>query len=354
MLNLISNIPFFSNMSYINTMEILEVADCEVFSPGEIVVPDRKRQETVCIVWEGVCEKRLFPQPPSSSTDSKYIEPALWHAGDWTAPLALQPDKHLSSAAEQMGDIVALSEEGVKAIILDMKDLRPILMRGSSLYRNYVEMEETLAVAYRSALSNRRSPTQHVVDTLNANSILGKLTAHQMRALESIAEGPRVFQADSYLWKAGSSCDFAYLISSGTASFCPPPSQSIKMMPGKDSKSARHVLEKPDGELVEIDKILRELPPESEFARLDLLMQLRAERMKKDPNYRSPERLAKNPHHKQSDRNANKVLGRLYASGKVIDGLMVSRGCFLSDTSKMVSGDLVRQTGGTKSTHVHS
>ena len=30
MLNLISNIPFFSNMSYINTMEVLEVADCEV------------------------------------------------------------------------------------------------------------------------------------------------------------------------------------------------------------------------------------------------------------------------------------------------------------------------------------
>ena len=360
MLNLISNIPFFSNMSYINTMEVLEVADCEVFSPGEIVVPDRKRQETVCIVWEGVCEERLLPQRNASLMDGQSMEPALWHAGDWTAPLALQPDKHLSSAAEPLGDIVALSEEGVKAIVIDMKDLKPILMRGSSLYRNYVDIEEKFAQKYIAAaihpseVTSRRVATQHVVDTLKANSILANLTAQQMRALESIAEGPRVFKADSFLWKAGSSCSFAYLIASGTASFCPTPSQSIKIVPGKDNKNARHVLETPDGDLVDIDKILFDLPPESEFARLELLMQLRAERMEKDPNYRSPERLAKNPHHKQSDRNANKVLGRLYASGKVIDGLMVSRGCLLSDTSKMVSGDLVRQTGGSKTTHVHS
>jgi len=361
MLNLISNIPFFTNMSYVNTMEVLEVADVECFSPGEIVVADRKRQETVCIVWEGVCEERLLPESTEEAT-----EPALWRAGDWTAPLALQPNKHLSSAAVPLGDVVALSEEGVKAIIIDMKDLKPILMRGSSLYRNYVEMEERFsrdnkepsenggATLKSSGMSSRRPATKHVLDTLKVNSILGNLFAQQLRSLESIAEGPRVFKPGSYLWKAGSSCSFAYLIASGTASFCPPPPKAVKMMQAKDAKSSRQVLETQDGELVEVDKILYDLPPESEFARLELLMQLRAERMQQDPNFRSPERLSKNPHHKQSDRNANKVLGRLYASGKIIDGLTVSRGCFLGDTSKMVSGDLVKETGGNKSMHVHS
>ena len=114
------------------------------------------------------------------------------------------------------------------------------------------------------------------------------------------------------------------------------------------------MLETKDGTMVEVDKVLHDLPPESEFARLQLLMELRAERMESDPDYRSPERVGKNLHQKQSDRNANKVLGRLYSSGKIIDGLMVSRGCFLSDTSKMVSGDLVRQTGGSKAKHLHS
>jgi len=352
MLNLISNIPFFANMSYVNTMEVLEVADIEVYSPGEIVVPGRKREETVCIVWEGTCEERIVGQ-----TLEEAMRRILWHAGDWTAPIALQPNAHMSSAAKPLGDLVALSPEGVKAIIIEMGALKPILMRGSKLYRKYLDMQEKYLMdeaATANGKDSKRPAAPHVLDTLKANSILGNLSAQQLRALESLAEGPRVFRPGSYLWKAGASCDFAYLIASGSASFCPPNMQSVQLIQSQSQKSARQLLKTDDGTLVEVDKMLYDLPPESEFARLELLMDLRAERMESDPNYRSPDRDAKNPHARHTDRNANKVLGRLYSSRKVVDGLKVSRGCFLSDTSKMVSGDLVHRSGGSETTHVHS
>jgi hypothetical protein len=45
-----------------------------------------------------------------------------------------------------------------------------------------------------------------------------------------------------------------------------------------------------------------------------------------------------------SDRFANQVLSKLYASRKVVADLSFGRGSFVSDTSRMVSGELVRTT----------
>jgi CRP-like cAMP-binding protein len=61
----------------------------------------------------------------------------------------------------------------------------------------------------------------NILELLNCNSALRKLTAVQKRHLESLAEGPIVFQAGERLWRAGTPVDKAFIIVSGTASFAP-------------------------------------------------------------------------------------------------------------------------------------
>jgi hypothetical protein len=360
-LNLISNIPFFANLSYVYTMEVLEVASIDVFAPGEIVVPSRKRNGTLCVVWEGTCTER------GSDESSIFSYNAVWHAGDWTGPVILQPNGDQAakfSESELPKDVVALSDQGVKVITISMKELHKILMRGSKLYRKYAGIEDKYGhewidannLANRSNMRGENPATRHVLDVIKINSLLGKLYASQIRALESIAVGPRVFEPGSYLWKAGGPCDFAILIATGSASFASPPGRRRSSGYGSmvNHPSSRNVIETSNGTLIEIDKMLHDLPPESEFARLDLSMALREARMSENPDYRSLDGGKRSSSHVQSDRNANKVFARLYASRKAIEGLVVSRGCFLSDTSKMVSGELVHETGGTPTQHVHS
>jgi hypothetical protein len=74
----------------------------------------------------------------------------------------------------------------------------------------------------------------------------------------------------------------------------------------------------------------------------------------KNPDYHSPDQIGRKTDHKNSDRNANKVFARLYASRKCISGLEVSQGSFLCNTSRMVSGDLVHKIGGSLNLDVHS
>jgi hypothetical protein len=359
MLNLISNIPFFSSLSYMNTMEVLEVATIEIFSAGEIVVPARKRQDILCVIWEGTCVEH------SISPEDEVHDVAIWHAGDWSGPIALQPNTISSVGSSQKHparDVIALSESGVKVISLSMADVSKILLKGSRPYRKFMEAEGKVfsdkvnpRVAQLSHPSNLAA--RHVLDTLKINSVLGSLHARQIRALESIAEGPRAFDAGEYLWRAGGRCDYAFLIAAGTASFRPLPGRNISMSHGSRNHrqaSGRNVMEVSDGVFVEADKVLHDLPPVSEFSRLELLMALRAERMEIDPDYRSVERVRRKGDHKTSDRNANKVFARLYSSRKCIDGLMVSRGCFLADTSKMVSGELVTESDAVAKKHLHS
>lgn len=354
MLNLISNIPFFASLSYINTMEVLEVAHIDVFSAGEIVVPARKRHGTLCVIWEGTCTERESETVSEFSTDT-----AVWHAGDWTGPVALQPnaDRAAKSAEdEHPKDVVAISAQGVKVITISMMELNGILMRGSKLYRKYVGIEDkrygddwvdSKDVAAKAQAREENPTSRHVLFSLKINSLLGNLYAGQIRSLESIAEGPHVFEAGTFLWKAGGRCDCAFLIADGSAAFRPAPGRTRSIGYERswgNQPSVRNVMETTDGNVVDVDKVLHDLPPESEFARLELLMALRAERMEADPYYHSPERAVRKSDHKHSDRNTNRVFARLYASRKAIDGLVVSRGCFLSDTSRMVSGELVHET----------
>ena len=126
-------LPFspFLSLSYVNTMEVLEIAMVEMFCAEEVVVSASKRPELLCVVWEGTLVERDLAgsehTQDSSSEDSSQVSAegsreqknglTIWHAGDWTGPVALQPDFDRSadkSTLERPRDIVAVSQEGVK------------------------------------------------------------------------------------------------------------------------------------------------------------------------------------------------------------------------------------------------
>jgi len=89
------------------------------------------------------------------------------------------------------------------------------------------------------------------------------------------------------------------------------------------------------------DKQLSHVPANSEYARLELSLQLRAEEIESGTYEHRMDLLPKEERLRNSrDRFANKVLGRLYARRAFTAGLVFSRGHFLSDTTRMVSGSL--------------
>ena len=105
-------------------MELLETARVDAFCTDDVVVPASRRDSVLCVVWEGTCvERKRGPKSlhqPSLRTiqekNSKKDIGAVWYAGDWTGPIALQPEKRLSgeSALSATHDVVAMSSQGVK------------------------------------------------------------------------------------------------------------------------------------------------------------------------------------------------------------------------------------------------
>jgi hypothetical protein len=381
MLNLLSNIPFFSTLSYVSTMEILEIAKVEVFCQGEVVVRAPRRMDALCVVWEGTCAERRgdtigdiedcegggdsdgeslpFDEADLGEVDeadSREVDeadsPTLWYAGDWIGPVALQPDikrSALKASTEPLQDIVAVPSEGVKVIMLPMRDLEAILKRGSKQYRKYLELQRTHAVQEAAIMARMRSEeaslsdgladlsANRVLQVLQCNFVLGNLSALQKRSLESIAEGPRVFEAGSTLWSIGDRCNYSFLLVAGTVSFKHtnrPRGSSIGESRRRPSLGT--FVDVGDGRFLEADKLLPEVPAGSEYFRLESLLNLRAEIFEMEDGTRG-EHYPSAPR----DRFANKVLARLYTSRKFTTGMVFSRGCFLGDTTRMVNGDLV-------------
>jgi hypothetical protein len=158
---------------------------------------------------------------------------AVWHAGDWTGPIALQPERRLSGENEfsETHDIVAMSSEGVKVITVEFSDLHAILKSGSPLYRKYIgrtveqqrisnESSEPITSVTEQLLTDALK-NLNVLELLDCNSALRKLSAVQKRHLECLAEGPISFGPGERLWRSGAPVDRAFLIVSGTASFVP-------------------------------------------------------------------------------------------------------------------------------------
>jgi len=235
-------------------MEVLETARVDAFCQNDIVVPANKRHDTLVVVWEGTCMERetTFQKKDSvnvlkTSTDRRVStyhpqgqhrplstsemqgnkrSGAVWFAGDWTGPRALQPEKRLSgeSITSKSHDIVAMSSEGVKVITVEFPSLHAILQDGSSLYRKYLSRRNKLHVAVDSITQGNKSFDKaikdlNIIELLECNSALRKLSAVQKRHLESLAEGPTFYSSGQRLWRQGSAVDKAYLIVAGTASF---------------------------------------------------------------------------------------------------------------------------------------
>ena len=116
-LNLLSAVPFLSDLSYSSTMEVLETALVVAFCCNEIVLPASRRGKYLVVVWEGTCMEMVTAKSIHSEiarVDGK--GKSVWYAGDWTGPRILQPERSLSgdSTSSRTHDIVAMSTEGVK------------------------------------------------------------------------------------------------------------------------------------------------------------------------------------------------------------------------------------------------
>jgi hypothetical protein len=88
----------------------------------------------------------------------------------------------------------------------------------------------------------------------------------------------------------------------------------------------------------------------SEYFRLLECLNLRAqeqEELDQDGDPRSRADKVTDHVQEQRDKFSNKVLARLYARQAYTENLVFSRGCFLCDTSRMISGDLanIHKTG---------
>lgn len=326
-LNLLSAVPFITSLSYAHSMEVLESARVDAFCMNDIVVLASRRTEVLCVVWEGTCMERDHSDITNQAPFSDNGRPAgrrgkglrsensmlqvvqgrhrpltekelntrrrvgVWQAGDWTGPRSLQPEKRLSgeSATSESHDIVAMSKQGVKAITIEMSKLHAILKDGSSLYRRHLSKRARLA--HKKALQRSDSgPSRHNIDIENisvmelieSNLALAKLSAVQKRHLESLTEGPVILNSDQPLWSDGDRVDKAFIIVAGTVSFV-----SRRKRQGEEPKG---------NEVRDTDSEIRR------------------------------------------DRFADKMLARMHSRKAISSGVAFTRGHFLGDVSKMVSG----------------
>lgn len=113
-------------------MELLETARVDAYCKDDIIVPAARRDSVLCVVWEGTCvELKSDTLSAPSSVNAPAMRAiqendpgknmgAVWYAGDWTGPIALQPDKALSGESDLSAthDVVAMSSQGVKVSLL--------------------------------------------------------------------------------------------------------------------------------------------------------------------------------------------------------------------------------------------
>jgi hypothetical protein len=232
-------------------MELLETARVDAVCCNEIVLSAKKRSNYLVVVWEGTCMERDASGRRSSSQEdeTKRGKLAVWHAGDWTGPRILQPEKRLSgdSPTSITHDVVAMSAEGVKVIMVDFASLHRILSSGSALYQKYhTSLSQTHSCTIPSTIDGKmQSVFQAAVENLNiielldSNTGLRKLTAVQKRHLECLVEGPTVYAPGQRLWKSGSLVDKAFIVVAGTVSFVPKRRHGASVATGNKASATR-------------------------------------------------------------------------------------------------------------------
>mmetsp|Transcript_6825 Transcript_6825/g.17118 ORF Transcript_6825/g.17118 Transcript_6825/m.17118 type:complete len:1395 (+) Transcript_6825:304-4488(+) len=413
MLNLLQAVPFLTSLPYTSTMEVLESTRVEAVNKNDVVVPSSRRNDYLCVIWEGTCvERKKTSELSSIEEEETHVEgdkasTAVWHSGDWTGPIALQPEKLLSGDSENATthDIVATSNEGVKVITLEFQGLHRILKNGSPLYRKYLDRQKSFSSNFEGPVPDNVTLTTetlfrqsakklNILDLIDMNTALRKLSAVQKRHLECIAEGPVAFNPGERLWRQGAAVDKAYLVVAGTAAFVVRRRNSMHPMSlensgmldnfeglmknsrdnetgsdeelgdrdGKnDSDSDEEIhLETLFGRSVKKNSSRSAIADQEDFDQLSKSLLKRAEYLGKDENVSldSHDEFSQgsdgNLSNEMSDdfdrrstltrrrssraRFMNKALVRLYDRRTFTGGLVFSRGHFLGDISKMVAG----------------
>ena len=113
--------------------------------------------------------------------------------------------------------------------MVDFHSLQTVLRSGSPLYRRYhpslsqqhsckipSAINPTTSAVFKNAVKNL-----NVIELLESNTGLRKLTAVQKRHLECLVEGPTVYTPGQRLWRSGSIVDKAFIVVAGTVSFVP-------------------------------------------------------------------------------------------------------------------------------------
>lgn len=421
MLNLLQAVPFLTSLPYTSTMEVLESTRVEAVNKNDVVVPAARRNEILCVIWEGTCvERRVrsnsksLPLIEENESHDEKDSNAVWHSGDWTGPIVLQPEKQLSGDSDNAAsnDIVATSKEGVKIITLEFKHLHKILKNGSPLYRKYLKRQQSAGSAYEGPvqtnivgpatekLLKESSEKLNILELIDMNTGLRKLTAVQKRHLECLAEGPIAYNPGERLWRAGGPVDKAFLVVAGTASFVVRRRTSFRgqgnagMLGNFDGglSSLKEGFEtRPDATLDELGDSekrvdsdsdtedvniefnyffggskksnggITSMPDGDDFDRLSRTLTRRAEILGRDDNvsvcdsHDEYSESSDGQHSMEFDedrdrrqsltrrrssraRFMNKALVRLYDRRAFTGGLVFSRGHFLGDVSKMVAG----------------
>lgn len=113
--------------------------------------------------------------------------------------------------------------------MIDFASLHRILNSGSVLYQKYqISLSQTHSCTIPDTIQGKMHDVfKHAVKNLNiielldSNTGLRKLTAVQKRHLECLVEGPSVYAPGQRLWRTGSLVDKAFIVVAGTVSFVP-------------------------------------------------------------------------------------------------------------------------------------
>lgn len=223
--------------------------------------------------------------------------------------------------------------------------------------------------------------TCNFIDILMENSALSCLTAVQIRHLESLAEGPQKYDEGDLIWQYGHSTEYAFLIASGTAKFVDTKTTIFSRRSSTGSYSSAlkvnylhckidiflppctsfiyeythkllffFILKPASSKLrfkshfssskIKADKQII-VSPNSEYAKLERILKGIVNEHVKNASMPNNRRTINQQHDRKTRRKfANKVLARLNSRNAYTEGLIFSKGHFLSDTSRMVRGSL--------------
>ena len=102
-------------------MEVLETAQVDIYSAGDVVLYAENRSDVLCVVWDGTCVEQerqtttehnpgarcvpitLLEDSDDGKCNDSYDDDdstgthyngalSVWHAGDWTGPHSLQAE----------------------------------------------------------------------------------------------------------------------------------------------------------------------------------------------------------------------------------------------------------------------